>query len=124
VDEEHFRRRSARALLCERVGQPLHGGGHGRGYGFARFAFDEPDRSAAPRHKEVDFQPLFVAEVIDFGAAGAIDLSFHDFRSDETLEERPEKRRLRQFRGRLDAEQVTRQAGILGDLMSLFPKFS
>ena len=113
---QHLLHSSTRARsLAPGGGESLHRAGVARRHRARRFGFDEPQIAALARHNEIHLQPLLVAKVVQLAPPARIQLSLHDFASDEALEQRAQERRLLQLRLRLDAQQMTGNAGI-GDI--------
>ena len=71
---------------------------------------DEVKGAVSVREKEVDFEGLLVAEIVEFLAAAAVDLAFEDFRGDEAFKDGAKKWRALEFGLGLDAEQMAGQA--------------
>ena len=87
MNENLFDARVCGALCFERIGETRHAHGHRRHGRPAGFRLDEPDCAVPGGHEEVHFQPLLVAEEVEFAAAARVDLCLDNLRRDEALEE-------------------------------------
>jgi hypothetical protein len=70
-----------------------------------RLCFDERERAIAGGHDQIDLEALLVPEVVDLLPTPGIQLLLDDFRGDEPLEERTEKRRPTELAFGRDAEE-------------------
>src|SRR5580700_1157860 len=95
-----------RGLRFDGLAQGLERPGHGRVYGLRRFALDHP-QDAARGEKEIDFQTLTVAEMIQLFSVAPVHLKLEDLRGHEPFEQSAQKRRSIQLRLGADAQKVT-----------------
>ena len=78
--------RASVASGAPRIGQALQRRRIARSHRSRCLRLDQSRAAAFPRHDEVHFETLLVAEVVKLASATRIGLSLDDFRADKTLE--------------------------------------